>query len=99
MSEWHSGQVDGKEGAEEKREKQLKDHEERLREINDSLRRKNLCSIGVLEGAEREGGPESVYEQNIAENFPNVGRETGIQIREIERSPFKINKTAEQLDI
>ena len=26
--------------AEEKRDKQLKDHEERLREINDSLRRK-----------------------------------------------------------
>ena len=42
--------------AEEKREKQLKDHEERLREINDSLRRKNLCLIGVPEGAERERG-------------------------------------------
>ena len=40
--------------AEEKREKQLKDHEERLREINDSLRRKNLCIIGVPE-ERREG--------------------------------------------
>ena len=39
--------------AEEKREKQLKDHEERLREINDSLRRKNLRLIGVTEGAKR----------------------------------------------
>ena len=39
--------------AEEKREKQLKDHEEeRLREINDSLRRKNLHKIGVPEEAE-----------------------------------------------
>ena len=28
--------------AEEKKEKQLKDHEERLREINDSLRRKKI---------------------------------------------------------
>ena len=34
---------------EEKRDKQLKDHEERLREINDSLRRKNLRLIGVPE--------------------------------------------------
>ena len=42
----------GKE-AEEKREKQLKDHEERLREINDSLRRKNLRLIGVPDGVER----------------------------------------------
>ena len=38
-----------KKEAEEKRSKQLKDHEERLREINDSLRRKNLCLIGVPE--------------------------------------------------
>ena len=72
--------------AEEKREKQLKDHEERLREINDSLRRKNLCIIGVSENTERERGPESIFEQIIAEKFPNLGRETDIQIQ-IERSP------------
>ena len=53
----------------EKRERQLKDHEERLREINDSLRRKNLCLIGVPEGAERDRGPEYVFQQIIAENF------------------------------
>ena len=38
---------------EEKRDKKLKDHEDRLREINDSLRKKNLCLIGVPEGAEK----------------------------------------------
>ena len=64
--------------AEEKRENQLRDHEERLREINDSLRRKNLCLIGVPEGTKRDGGPESVFEQIIAEDFPYLGRETGI---------------------
>ena len=74
---------------EEKREKQLKDHEERLRY---SLRRKNLPLIGVPENAERSRGPESIFEQIIAENFPNLGRETGIQIQEIERSLTKINK-------
>ena len=39
-------------------------------------------------------GPESVFEQIIAENFPNLGRETGIQIQEIEKSrpSPKINK-------
>ena len=73
--------------AEEKREKQLKDHEDRLRELNDSLRKKNLCLIGVPEGAERARGPEYVFEQITAENFPNLGRETGIQIQEIERYP------------
>ena len=77
---------------EEERDKQLKDHEDRLREINNSLKKKNLCLIGVPEGTERDRGPEYVFEQIIAENFPNLGRETGIQIQEIERSPPKINK-------
>ena len=73
--------------AKENREKQLKDHEERLWEINKSLRRKNLCIIGNSENADRDRGPESIFEQVIAENFPNLGKETGIQIQEIERSP------------
>ena len=85
--------------AEEKREKQLKDHEEKLREINDSLRRKNLCLISVPEGTERDRGPECVFEQIIPENFPNMGRETGIQIQEIERSPLKSIKTIQHPNI
>ena len=75
---------------EEKRDKQLKDHEDRLKEINDSLRKKNLCLIGFPEGTKRDRGPEFVFQQIIAENFPNLERETGIQIREIERFPPKI---------
>ena len=39
---------------EEKREKQLRTHEERLKEINDSLRRKNIHLIGIPEETERE---------------------------------------------
>ena len=70
-----------------------------LREINDSLRRKILHLVGVPEGTERDRGPESVFEQIIAENFPNLGRETGIQIQEIERSPLKSIKTVQHLDI
>ena len=42
---------------------------------------KNLHLIGDPEGAERDRGPESIFEQIIAENFPNLGRETGIQIQ------------------
>ena len=86
--------------SEEKRDRQLKDHEDRLREINDSLRKKNLRLIGVPKGAKRHRRPEYVFEQIIAENFPNLGRETGIQIQEIERSlPPKSIKTAQLLDI
>ena len=48
---------------------------------------KTLHLIEVPEGGERDRGPESVFEQIIAENFPNLGRETGIQIQEIEVFP------------
>ena len=64
----------------EKREKQLRTHNERLREINDSLRRKNICLIGIPEEAERERGPQNIFKQILAEHFPNQGMETGIQI-------------------
>ena len=47
---------------------------------------------GIPEDSERDRGPESIFDQIIAENFPNLGRETSIQIQEIERSPSKINK-------
>ena len=82
-----------------KKEKQLKDHDERLREINDSLRRKNLHIIGVPEGTERARGSESILEQIIAENISNMGREIGIQILEIETSPAKLIKTIQHPNI
>ena len=60
---------------------------------------KSLHLIGVPEGAKRNRGPESVFEQIIAENFLNLGRETGIQIQEIERYPIKSIKTIQYFDI
>ena len=64
------------------------------------MRKKNLRLIGVPKGAKRARGPEYVFEQILAENFPNLGRETGIQIQEIERSPpLKSIKTVQHLDI
>ena len=69
-------------------------------EINDRLRRENLCLPRVPEGAKRDRAPEYVFEPIIAENFPNLGRETGTQIQEIEISaPLKSIKTAQHLDI
>ena len=38
-------------------------------------------------GTKRDRGTENIFEQITAENFPNLGRETGIQIQEIERFP------------
>ena len=40
--------------------------------------------------AKKDKGPEYVFEQIIAENFPNLGKDTDIQIQGIEIPP-KIN--------
>ena len=49
----------------------------------------------------RERGPQSIFEQIIAENFSNLGKERGIQIQEKERTPPKksIKKHATPQDL
>ena len=44
----------------------------------------HICQEGQLEG---------IFEQIIAENFPNMGKETGIQIQKVERILPQINKS------
>ena len=85
---------------EEKREKQLGTHGERLKELN-TLRRKNIHLTGIPECIVRDIGLQSNFEQILAENFSNLGKETGIQIQEIERTstPPKSTKTIQHLDI
>ena len=59
---------------------------------------KSMCNRGS-KGHRKDRGLESVFEQIIAENFPNVGRETGIQIQEVERSPLTSIKFIQKLNI
>ena len=39
----------------------------------------------------REKGPEKIFEEIIAENFPNMGKETVPQVQEVQRIPGRIN--------
>ena len=43
--------------------------------------------IGVPEEEEKERVAEGLFEQIIAENFPGLGKETGIQVQEAEKPP------------
>ena len=45
-----------------KRKGKVLDHKCRLRELWDSLRHNNICSIGVLEEEEKEKGAEGLLE-------------------------------------
>ena len=68
------------------------EHKNRLREFSDSIKSNNICVIGVPE-EEREKGVENWFEKIIAENFSNLGKETGIQIQEAQINSSKINKS------
>ena len=60
------------------------------------MRKNSIHLIWIPEKTERERegerGPQNISEQVIAENFPYLEKETGIQIEEIERFPSQINK-------
>ena len=57
---------------EQKREKRLKTNEESLRECWDNIKHNNI----------RIKGTEKIFEEIIAENFPNMGKEPLTQIQE-----------------
>ena len=69
-----------------------KEHNLRIREISDLLKRNNIRIIGVPEEEEREIGVEGLCEQIIAENFSNLGIETDIKIQEARRTRIRFNK-------
>ena len=51
------------------------------------MKHTNICIIGVPEGEEREKGIKNVFEEIIAEIFPNMMEETDIQIQKAQRVP------------
>ena len=77
--------------AEQKREKRLKTNEESLREFWDYVKRTNIRIIGVPEGEEREKETDKIFQEIIAENFPDMEEEPLTQIQEAQRVPYKIN--------
>ena len=46
---------------------------------------------GGPEGEKRDKRPKKIFEEIIAENFPNIGKETVNQVQEVERVPCRIN--------
>ena len=77
---------------EKKKEIKAKEHDLRIIEISDSLKRNNIRIIGVADEEGREIEVEGLFEQIIAENFPNLGKDTDIKIQEAQRTPIRINK-------
>ena len=77
--------------AEQSKEKGTKRNEDSLRDLWDNIKCTNIHIIGVPEGEEREKGPEKIFEEVIAENFPNMGNKIATQVQEVHRVPDRIN--------
>ena len=83
MNKWGGGQISGNYGCRtEKRKKNEKKNEESLRELWDNVKHTNIHIIGMPEGEEREKGKSKIFQEIIAKNFPNMGKEPLTQIQE-----------------
>ena len=77
--------------AERKKEKRIKRHEDKLRDLWDNVKRPNIRIIGVPEEEDKKKGHEKLLEEIIAENFPKMGKEIATQVQETQRVPNRIN--------
>ena len=72
----------------------MKINEDSLRDRLDSIKHTNNHIIGVPVGEEREKGLEEIFEELIAENFPNMWKEIVNQVQEAQSS--RQDKTQEE---
>ena len=56
------------------------------------MKRSNVRIISIPKGVEKERGLDEIFEQTVAENFPNLAKETSICAQEAERTPPKISE-------
>ena len=76
--------------AEHNKEKRMKRIEDCLRDLWVNIKCTHIGIIGVPE-EEKKKGTEKIFEEIIAENFPNMGKEIVNQVQEAERVLYRIN--------
>ena len=76
--------------SEQQRENQLKKHESNIRDLWHNTNQANLCVIGIPEGEVKEKRIESIFQEIMSENFPNL-KKTDIKIQEAQRASNKLN--------
>ena len=64
----------------------MKRNEDSPRDLWDNIKCTNICIIGVPEGEEREEEREKIFEEIIAENFPNMGKDIFNQVQKAQSS-------------
>ena len=73
-------------------EKKNEKNEDRLRDLWDNIKCTNMGVLRVPEEGKREKVSEKIFEEIIAENFLNMGREIVNQVLEAQRVPGRISR-------
>ena len=75
---------------EQNEEIRIQKNEERLRNLRDIFKRSNIRIIGVPEREEEEQKIETLFEQIMKENFPNLAKEIDFQEVQEAQSPKEV---------
>nr|KAF6480751.1 hypothetical protein HJG59_010593 [Molossus molossus] len=75
----------------EQEKEKIQNNEDSVRSLWDNFKRANIHILGVPEAEGREQEIENLFETIMAENFPNLVKETDIQVQEAQRVPNKMN--------
>ena len=62
-------------------------NEDILRDFWDNINCTHI--IGVPEEEEKKKGPDKIFEEIIAGNFPNMGKEIVKQVQEVQAIPYR----------
>ena len=68
----------------------MKRNEDSLRDFWENIKHINIHFTADTQGGERGQGPENIFKDIIAENFPNLGKETVTEFQEVQRFPYRI---------
>ena len=66
--------------------------EDSLRDLWENIKCTNIRIIGVPEEEEKKKGADHLFEEIMAENFPNLVKEIDVYIQEAQIPPNKINQ-------
>ena len=64
----------------------------------DYIKCTNICIISMSEGEKREKELEKIFEEIIAKNLANMGKDSFAQIQELQRIPYRSNPRRNTLD-
>ena len=69
---------------EQNKEKRMMRIKDSLRDLWDNIKCTNIQIIGVAEEEKKKKGSEKIFEEIIAENFPNIGKEIVNQVQKVD---------------